>query len=433
MRDLWADYAGEVLATGEAGREGGFRRRRLTEQAALMTLRAWLLRDYMLPYATSLGATRIFQRCYWLDGLGNVRGTGTPLPPPPSPPSPTPTDQRPRKKSAPPEPPLPPALQLVSETARQLAQLDRPITLYGYALDERRGKRKAAPPSDGSSPSAGETSSGISLARTGGSVPASWPELAPVLLPMLEQSAAVFLLNPLKESLFRYNDLLPLYQRTAPTELFLWFSHKQIETRLLPDLRTPAGAASLTNLLRGDRWKGLLARESAHPQRAIHGLIELFAESMRPHFLSVQQFALPMHSGPALVETAPYSLLFATRRQDSLFAFNDAVCQLARRLLSESQRGILNEAWFRTQQAEQAASQQTALIQDTLALGRTQRIRRWPDLRLQLLLSHFGQQTLHEYDQIIADLLARGAVSCEWRKPTDPPAIPGSNDLLHWK
>jgi hypothetical protein len=437
MQDLWADYAGEALAKEAAGRGGGLRRRRLTEQAALMALRAWLLRDYMLPYGASLGATRIFQRCYWLDGLGNPRASMR------VPDTSTASGIRNRAQSAASDAPLPLALQFVRETASKLAQLERPIALYGFALDEKRSRRKTA--GAASEPPAGHALNGSAaslapvLPKEGGLLSANWPELAPALLATLDQSAAVFLLNPLKEKLFRYTDLAPLYQRTAPTELFLWLSHKQIETRLLPDLRTPEGAAALTNLLRSDRWKGLIARESEHPERVIHGLVELFAQSMRPHFLSVQQLVFPVRSGPALVEPAPYALLFATRRQDSLFSLNDAVCKRARQLLAESQQGVLNEEWFSLQRTEQATARRTALTHETLALGRAQRMRRWPDLRQQLLLNHFGQQTVEEYNQTITSLLARGEVRCEWRKRAPEgdaaevaAAIPGNEDMLLW-
>ncbi len=440
MQDLWADYAGEALATREAGRGGGLRRYRLTESTVLMTLRAWLLRDYLLPYGTSLGATRIFQRCYWVDGLGSPRVQASGMPPvtiAPAPENPGKT-RRGRQKAATPDPSLPLALQLADETARQLASLERPITLYGFALDEKRGRRKTAE----NSPSRDASSTaGLTIPRTGGLLPGTWPELAPTLLATLDQSAAVFLLNPLRETLFHYPDLAPLYQRPVPTELFLWLSHKQIETRLLPTLRTPAGAAALTNLLRNDRWKSLLTQAETHPERVIHGLLDLLAESMRPHFLSVQSLAFPVRGGPALVENAPCSLLFATRRQDSLCSLNDAVCKRTRQLQAESQEGILHEEWFRRQRTEQAASSRAALSQEALSVGRGQRIRRWPDLRLQLLLTHFGYYTLAEYDRIITELLAHGDVRCEWRRPalvregsSDPvPApVPGKDDVILW-
>ena len=438
MQDLWADFAGEALSMVDADRGGGLRQRRLTEQAVLMALRAWLLQEYVIPYGTSLAATRIFKRGYWIDGLGNI-GQAAPSTSVPSQNGSETAGKRGRQKERASISTLPAALQLASDAATQLAGLDRPFTLYGLALDEKRGRRgnshnstASASNSNGNGASAAAT-----LPKGGGALTGNWPELAPALLAALEQSAAIFLLNPLKDSLFRYTDLAPLYQRTAPTELFLWLSHKQIETRLLPTLRTSPGAAALTNLLRGDRWKGVLAREERpeHPERQVHKLVELLAESMRPHFLSVQLLAFPVCSGPALVAAAPYSLIFATRRQDSLYCLNDAVFQRANQLLAESQQGVLNEEWFSQRRAERAAQRRAKLVQEMLMLGRAHRVRRWPDLRQQLLLTHFGQHTQRDYDQIIAELLERGEVRCEWRKhnpQATEPAIPGNEDLLLW-
>jgi hypothetical protein len=432
MQDLWANFAGEAIPTEAASRGGGSRQRRLTEQAVLTALRAWLLQDYMLPYGTSLGATRIFKRCYWIDGLGNARATSQTAIALPQDEVDAPVrrgkQKMPTQASA-----LPPALQSVATIARQLARLERPIALRGFALDERRGKRKATRPARNGT----EASAALDLPGEGGLLAGTWTELAPALLAALEQSAAVFLLNPLKDGLFRYTDLAPLYQRMAPTELFLWLSHKQIETRLLPGLRTAEGAAALTNLLRGDRWKSLLVKADGeeNPERATSALIDLCAQSMRPHFLAVQRLPFPMRMGPAVVEAAPYTLLFATRRQDSLYSLNDAVCQRARQLLAESHQGVLNEEWFASQRAEQDAALREALTRELLALGRAHRARRWPDLRQQLVLSHFGQHTLHDYDQIITSLLARGEVRCEWRKRTqdeNETPVPGNDDLLLW-
>ncbi|MGH2509864.1 MAG: hypothetical protein ACRDHZ_20995, partial [Ktedonobacteraceae bacterium] len=276
----------------------------------------------------------------------------------------------------------------------------------------------------------------ITLPPEGGLLATTWAELAPELLVRFEQSAAVLLLDPLKDGLLRYNDLVPLYQRTAPTELFLWFSHQRMETQILPSLRTREGAAALTNLLRGDHWKRLLTKEPDQPQTLINGLIRLCAESMQAHFFSVQHWVFPVHYGPAHVAQAPYTLLFATRRQDSLASFNDACCQRTRRLVAASQQGVLNEHWFAHQRVKQIASAWETLAQEALTLGRAQRIRHWPELRQQLLLAHFGQHTLYEYDQIITTLLARGSVRCEWRKrsqETTEAPLPGPGDLLLWR
>lgn len=434
MQDLWADFVGAAIPTEESGRGGGLRQRRLSEQAVLNLLRSWLLQDYLIPYATSLGAARIFQRCYWIDGLGNLDTSKQTIPPPIQE---EPANKRGRKKAPRPETILPPALQPVANIARQLALLDRPIALYGFILDNKSGRRKAVNGTERAAQKVVQALDATTLPKEGGLLPFTWPELAPALLAMLEQSAAVLLLNPLKERLFRSTDLLPLYQRAAPTELFLCLSHKQIETRLLPALRVPEEAAAFTKILRSDRWKSLLVEESkaASPETAINGLVDLLAESMKPHFLSVQRLAFPVHTGPALVEQAPYSLLFATRRLDSLCSLNDAVCCHIRRLLIASQQGLLNEVWFTTQRAEQSVKHREMLYQETLALGQTQRIRRWPDLRQQLLLAHFGRFTQQEYDQIILSLLARGAVRCEWRKRNGESverSVPGNEDLLLW-
>src|SRR5579883_687122 len=421
MQDLWADFAGELRSEDEARR--GLRQRRPGEQAVLAALRAWLLQDYMLPYGASLGATRIFKRCYWIDGLGN---TSVPTP---SALADAPEEgirKRARRKAQ--ESPLPPALQMADAVARHLAQLERPITLHAFALEERRGKQRGA--------RAGQHGTGTqaALPKEGGTLPGSWQELAPSLMPALEGCAAVFLLNPLRSDLFRYADLAPLYTRAAPTELFLWLPHKRIEARLLPALRTGEGAAALTNLLRGDRWKTLLAKDEEFSEHVVAGLIELLAQSMRQHFLTVQLLAFPVRTGPALVESVPSTLLFATRRQDSLACMNDAVCLRARRLVAESHQGVLNEQWFAAQREEQNAERLAALAQEVLALGRAQRIRRWPDLRQQLLLRHFGQHTLQDYNGVIGKLLAQGEVRCEWRKrDQEPGPFPGNDDLLLWK
>jgi hypothetical protein len=421
MQDLWADFAGELRSEGEAGR--GLRRRRPSEQAVLTALRAWLLQDYMLPYGASLGATRIFKRCYWIDGLGNTR---VPAPGVLADAQEEGTGKRERRKAL--ASLLPPALQMADAVARRLAQLERPITLHTFALEERRGKHRGARAEQNGA------SAEPALPKEGGTLLGSWPELAPSLLPALEGCAAVFLLNPLRHDLFRYADLAPLYTRAAPTELLLWVPHKQLEARLLPALRTGEGAAALTNLLRGDRWKTLLAKNEESPERVVAGLIELLTQNMRQHFLTVQPLAFPVRTGPALVETVPYTLLFATRRQDSLASMNDAVCLRARRLVAESYQGVLNEQWFAAQREEQDAERLATLAQEVIALGRTQRVRRWPDLRQQLLLRHFGQHTLQDYDGVIGQLLAQGEVRCEWRRrDQEPDTSPGNDDLLLWK
>ena len=69
--NLWADLENNHVSlpgTVEHGR--WLRTRRPTERLILSSLREWLLQDYAAAYCRSLGATRIYRRCYWIDGLG---------------------------------------------------------------------------------------------------------------------------------------------------------------------------------------------------------------------------------------------------------------------------------------------------------------------------------------------------------------------------
>lgn len=131
----------------------------------------------------------------------------------------------------------------------------------------------------------------------------------------------------------------------------------------------------------------------------------------------------------------PYTLLFATKRQDSFVCMNDAFCLYQRRILEQSHRGVLAEEWFLAQQQQRLAEQQTQLYRLMLQLGKAQRIRRWPDLRHKLLLAHFGQYTQHEHDAIMQQLLSNGAVRCQWRRRASEDKedrVPGNDDILMW-
>src|SRR5215469_15875603 len=216
MQNLWPEFDKEQSPSESAEREQhrlSFQRRRPTEQAVLSSLRDWLLHDYIVPYCRSLAATRIFRRCYWIDGIG-----GSPI------------------------------LPSVVSIARLLAKESKPITLYSLVLEARGSKGKEANAANSST-----------IPQESGVVHASWPDIAPTILQAIDQSAAIFLLNPFAGSgLFSYGDLASLYQRTAPTELCLLISHRQVETHLLPLLHTSAGASAFTALLHSDRWKALL-------------------------------------------------------------------------------------------------------------------------------------------------------------------------------
>ncbi len=396
MQNLWPDFDNEQLQAESAGRaqkQSTSQRRRPTEQVVLSTLREWLLHEYIVPYCRSLAATRIFRRCYWIDGLG-----GNHI--------------------------LKPALS----TSHELAKENRSIDLHYVALESKSNKRKEA-----------STGGNITLPKESGSMRASWPDAAPSLLQAIDQSAAIFSLNPFASSTpFNFEDLSPLYQRTVPTELCLLISYKQVESRLVPFLRTSNGVSAFTSLLRSDRWKSLLTANS-EMKHLVDGLTGAFFDSIQQqHFLTVQRIPLLMHTAPAVVEPIPYTLIFATRRQDSLLCMNDAICVYHRRMHEQSLEGVLSEAWFAAQQRERLAEEMQQLYQRVLQQGHAQRQRRWPDLRQQALLTNFGQFTLHDYDNVIQKLLQTGEVHCEWRqKPVENPQsekqrIPGNEDILLW-
>jgi hypothetical protein len=173
----------------------------------------------------------------------------------------------------------------------------------------------------------------------------------------------------------------------------------------------------------------------------------MLQKAIQPHFLAAQQIAFPICLGPSLIENASYTLLFATRRQDSLLCMNDAIARYRRRLEEQSYQGLLNEDWFRERQRTRLAGEMQGLKERILRLGRAQAPRRWPDLRQQLLLSSFGAYLSREYDEVIGALLDTGDVRCEWRQPgqggqrgqraadadQEGRRIPGNEDVLLWQ
>ena len=457
IMNLWAESDNLEIAVTPVDRtqKSGTTRRNSIEQTVLPALRAWLLADYVVPYCRSLAATRIFRRCFWIDALGSTRATlkksgesqgrdetghksGRDSSPPyifddiagaeqsnHSPSRAGKTAKKARSET------LPPALQMVAALSGELARESKPITLQGIALENGKGGKAENP---------------FVLPKESGAINASWREAAPALLPAIEQTAAIFLVNPLAITrsgasvkgeipFLTADELMPLVQRTAPTELCLLLMHRQVEGVFLPALRSSAGAAAFTALLRSDRWKALLAKEGENASR-VERAIDLWRACLQPHFSFVQRVALPLWIGPATVEDAPCSLLFATRRQDSFVCMNDAVCNYRRRLEQESRRGILNEAWFAAQQTERDAQALQQLSEDLLREGRARAPRRWPDLRQQLLLERFGQWTLREYDEMICRLLQADEVRCAWRQANSadaPGRVPGNEDMLLWQ
>jgi hypothetical protein len=493
--DLWADHKDnhqeDQAPLGDGLRQTVRRsRRRLSERDVLSQLRIWLLEDYAAPYCRALASTRIFRHCYWIDALDGVsraqltvapvgksaeNGTsqggtsfgsaqdtgsvqvsgsaqGTRVGARHDPYGANGRRQKKAKPQALHE--YPPVLQPVLKLSQALALESRAITLYSVFLAGGSGKArrrnesrttKGAPDDNGSG---GVTP--LLLPKASGILPQSWLEAAPQILSVIEQSPAIFLLNPLAPLLFSESDLIPLYRRATPSELCLFLSHRQIIAHLQA-ARSPSQtvASTLTTLLRTDRWKTLIpedkdnsrTHEGQQYEQAIAGFIELLSASLKRHFaFPVQALPIPVLIGPATVENAPYTLLFATKRQDSLFCMNDAVCRYRRRLEHDSYGGVLGEEWFRTQQQSHYDQTRQQLAQRILLQGRAQRVRRWPDLRQQLLLTRFGQFLIQDYDISIQKLLLSGDVSCSWRggqglslsQQASVQRVPGNEDTLTW-
>ncbi len=408
----------------------GSRPRRLTEHVVLSQMREWLLHDYVLPYCRTLAASRIYRRCYWIDGWGGdtrtfVASTENRAGPQAQP-------ARGRKKEL--APALPAVLHPIVSLSTALAQEERPIALHGILLVPERGtngRRKAMTK---------EAAPVQTVPEKSGLMTGEWPQVAPVLLQGIESSPALFLLNSFNPTLFTQDALTPLYQRTtAPTELFLLIPHKQAELRLLAIARTTDGAAQLTSLLRSDRWKAFLPQDTAENKETspfLEKFLELFMAAIHRHFLTVQRLAFPVVTSAATVEDAPYSLLFATRSKESLLRMNDAICLYRRRIEAESYRGVLNEAWFVAQQQEHLAHEQEELYRFVLQVGQGQRSRRWPDLRQLLVLAHFGEYPASEYDAVISKLLEEGLVRCQWKRSPlarEDMRVPGNEDMLLWR
>ncbi|MBX5451107.1 hypothetical protein [Thermogemmatispora sp.] len=421
------------------------RARSLRQGDLLTSLRFWLQEEYLAGYCRALQQNPLYRRCYWIDALGG---------------EPPRVEQAARREASLEEgvssrerstgrrrthpQPQHPWLQALHTLSTRLVAEGRSFALYGLLLTGSGGGRSATRPASGLNASLSSHRPQLAIPRDSGSIAASWPEAATAILQALDQAPAVFALNPLAPVIFRYEDLEPLLLRAAPTELCLLIMHRQLESRLRAARRHEQQAAALLNLLRSDRWRALVPHDEAAPlsAEALAELLDLLLSQIQRHFPLVQRIALPRPSGPAHIETAPYTLLFATRRQDSLLAMNDAVCTYWRRLEEQSQANLLGSAWFQARREERRAAAREQLYQRTLQTGRALRSRRWPDLRQQLISSTFGQFTQAEHDAVIQRLLREGQVRCEWRgsRPVQGPAqgsesaepIPGPDDLLIW-
>src|SRR5437660_3975237 len=116
--DLWTDLDNNLQPPSDLSVHG--RARRLTERVVLSSLRELLLQDYAANYCRSLGATRIFRRCYWVDALG-IEGKASALPPTELEDVQLERPNRRRKKDIA-STQLPPALQPIAALSQTLSQ-----------------------------------------------------------------------------------------------------------------------------------------------------------------------------------------------------------------------------------------------------------------------------------------------------------------------
>ena len=111
-----------------------------------------------------------------------------------------------------------------------------------------------------------------------------------------------------------------------------------------------------------------------------------------------QRINLPVQNGAASITNIPYTLVYATRRSDSLLIMNDALCGYQRRTYQASYQGVLGEEWFAQQEQQQQEKEIQQLREHIQQQGTALRARRWPELRQQIVLSDFGHFTRQEYD-----------------------------------
>src|ERR1700730_8894937 len=76
--NLWAEsdnyeLAGAPVEPATKPGTGGGTRFIAPARTIVPALRGWLLADYVAPYCRSLAATRIFRRCFLIDGSGETR------------------------------------------------------------------------------------------------------------------------------------------------------------------------------------------------------------------------------------------------------------------------------------------------------------------------------------------------------------------------
>ncbi len=417
------------------------------ERAFWEDWRAGALAGFVVPYGRALAASRLHRSCWWVDGLASAgRTTGAS------------------------------AGSAVSEAIEALAAAS--FTLRALRLDSHPPRSQGQEAAQPLAAPAGEEPAvnGQKRRKTPTQDQPPVPEIANAsrseLPEALGTTPAVLLLNPFGSFPLTAEDLLPLCQRRANTELLLTISAAQVERWAAQSLadsgtverevraagerggaqRRPAPVAegtgdasqrpadapppALTALLRSDAWKGVWTSEGNVPAKLARTL-DLLQGLLKPHFLYV--CLAPLGDAP----TPRHFLLFASRHYPGLVLMNDFLCAERARLARERETHALQGDWFAKRRQKARAAAWTTLKEELHALGLARRARLWPDLKPALVLAHFGQFSATDYDDALRELMQEGRVACRWspaaplvsaETPDSPPAerIPGQQDFLEF-
>jgi hypothetical protein len=389
-----------------------------SERAAWEAWKARLLPGFITPYCHALAASRLHRSCWWVDGLATASQS------------------------------LPTQANSLPFAAAAEALAASGFTLRGARLEPDRPRSKKPETSAESQPASMPDKQQAALQSSGRKarekiLPASSAALASVargkLLETLGTAPVILLLNPFAALPLTAEELLPLCQRQAPTELLLPISAARLTQLAEQAIAGQAAPLALTALLRSDAWKAIWTGPDKSAEK-VQRTLELLRGLLKPHFLHVCLATLD----EAPLPTPRRFLLVASRQYASVALLNDFLCTEQARLASEREARALQGSWFARRREAARAAAWAALKEELHTLGRLRRARLWPDLKPLLVLEHFGQFSSADYDAALLELLREGRVFCRW-SPNGPSAdaaaapgapletrVPGAQDFLEF-
>jgi hypothetical protein len=390
------------------------------ERAFWEDWKARALAGFVVPYCRTIAASRLHRSCWWVDGLGSTGRTAGAL-----------------AGSA-----ISDAIEALAATSFTLRAL-RLETHPPRSQGQETIQPQAAPANEEPARNGHkQRKTPAQEQQPAQEIPASASRSE--LPEMLGTTPAVLLLNPFAASPLTAEDLLPLCQRRANTELLLTISAAQVErlaAQSLADTGAGAPPPALTALLRSDAWKSIWIAEGTGERSSaaskVARTLDLLQGLLKPHFLYV--CLAPLGDTP----TPRHFLLFASRHYSGLVLMNDFLCAELARLAREREAHALQGDWFAKRRQKARASAWAALKEELHTLGLARRARLWPDLKPALVLAHFGQFSTSDYDAALRELIQEGRVSCRWSPAVtpdsaetqdSPPAerTPGQQDFLEF-